>query len=223
MYKAILYKEWLKIRWMVLGYLIILLGFLTYIGLDTRYWFEMNDPIQVWLVVIQRKILYYTVIKYIPVFAAIVLAIVQFVPEMVKKRYRLSFHLPIGETHSLLFMIAIGIGVMLITSAIYLLGLTLIGMTFFPVEVTRSSLMTVAPWLLAGIVTYLGATAVTVDPSWKYRIVYVLLFAPFIHSLFLEGGYSEYQFSFGTYLLISLIFFIIVLFPGYRLRKGSKL
>ncbi|MBU0710674.1 hypothetical protein KJ762_00835 [bacterium] len=222
MYKAILYKEWLKIRWAVLGYIIVLLGFLTYIGLEVRYWFGMNDPISIWLMVIQKKILYYSAIKFLPVFAGIVLAVVQFVPEVVKKRYRLTFHLPISETRSLLFMTGICTGILLLFSVIYILGLTIIGGSFFPREITSSSLLTVAPWLLAGLVGYLGTAAIVIESSWIYRLAYALMFTPFIMKLFAESGYNEFQFSFGSYLLVSLFYTIIVLFPGYRLRKGSK-
>ena len=221
MYKAILYKEWLKIRWVVLGAVIACLGFLIYIGLNVRQYFEMNDPINVWIYLIQKKVLYYSIIKFIPIFAAIILAIIQFVPEMAKKRYRLTFHLPFSETKSLLFMSVIGLTFVLLFAIILLMGLAIIGSIYLPAEVTISSLISVLPWLLAGFVGYLAAAAIVLDPSWKYRVLLVLFFAPFIQSLFLARGYYEYKYSIGIYFLISLLFGIIILFPGYRLRKGS--
>jgi len=221
MFKAIFYKEWLKIRWIVLGSVLAVLGFLIYIGLNVRQYFEMNDPINVWIYFIQKKVLYYSVLKFIPIFIAVILAIVQFVPEMAKKRYRLFFHLPFSETKSLFYMSSIGLALILLTAITLLAGLFIIGSTYFPTEVMISSLFSVMPWLLAGFVSYLAATAVVLDPSWKYRILYVLFFAPFIQSLFLERGYYEYQYSIGLFFLVSILFGIIILFPGYRLRKGS--
>ncbi|MCD6440813.1 MAG: hypothetical protein J7L86_03370 [Candidatus Marinimicrobia bacterium] len=221
MYQAILYKEWLKIRWVVLGSVLVILGFMVYIGLNVRQYFEMNNPINVWVYFVQRKALYYSVLKYIPTFTAIILAIVQFAPEMAKKRYRLTFHLPFSETKSLLFMSSIGLAFVLLIAIIILIGLAIIGSIYFPAEVTISSLITVLPWLLAGFVSYLATSATVLDPSWKYRVLMVLFFVPFIQSLFLERGYCEYQYSIGTYFLVSILFGIIILFPGYRLRKGS--
>lgn len=221
MYKAILYKEWLKIRWIVLGSILAVLGFLIYIGLNVRQYFEMNDPINVWIYFIQKKVLYYSVLKYIPVFIAIVLAIVQFVPEMVKKRYRLFFHLPFSETKSLFYMSGIGLAHILLIAIILLSGLAFIGSIYFPMELTASSLFSILPWLLAGFASYLATSAIVLDPSWKYRVLFGLFFTPFIQSLFLESGYYEYKYSIGVYFLISLLFGIIILFPGYRLRKGS--
>jgi len=221
MYKAILYKEWLKIRWVVLGSVLVILGFLMYIGLNVRQYFEMNDPVKVWIYLIQKKVLYYSILKFIPIFTAIVLAIVQFTPEMAKKRYRLTFHLPFSETKSLLLMSGIGLAFILLIAIIHLIGLAIIGSIYLPAEVTISSLISVLPWLLAGFVSYLAASAIVLDPSWKYRVLFVLFFVPFIQSLFLEHGYYEYKYSIGIYFLISLLFGIIILFPGYRLRKGS--
>ena len=221
MFKAILYKEWLKIHWVVLGTVLVITGFLVYLGLNIRQYFEMNEPINVWVYLIQQKVLYYSVIKYIPTFIAIVLAITQFVPEMVKKRYRLSFHLPFSENKSLFYMSGIGLLCILMSALLFLAGLAIIGSIYFPVELTISSLVTILPWLLAGFVTYLASSAIVLDPSWKYRIAMALIFIPFIQSLFMESGYYEYTYSIGIYFLISLIFGVILLFPGYRLRKGS--
>ncbi|MBN2601772.1 MAG: hypothetical protein JXR87_07260 [Candidatus Marinimicrobia bacterium] len=223
MYKAILYKEWIKIRWWVIGYLVVMLGSLIYIGLDVRQWFEMNDAISVWLYVIQRSVPFFKSIKFVPILAGILLAIIQFVPEMVKKRYRLTFHLPIHENKSLIFMSFVGLGMIALFSILALLGLAIIGSIYFPREVSVASLLTMAPWLLASFVAYLGASAITVDPSWKYRIVYAVLLYPIIQSLFLGGNLGLYRFSLIRYILLSLIFILVMLFPGYRLRKGSRL
>lgn len=221
LYRAIFYKEWLKIRWVVVGSTLAILGLTGYLGLDVRQYFKMNEPINVWVFIIQRKVLYYSVFKYIPLFIGIILAVAQFTPEMIKKRYRLMFHLPYSETKSLLIMSGIGLSFLLLNALLILIGLGIIGTIYFPAEVTGSSIITVLPWLLAGLVGYLASAAVILEPSWKYRIVYTLFFSPFIQSLFLERGYNEYQHSLGAYLMTALLFGIIILFPGYRLRKGS--
>lgn len=221
MYQAILYKEWLKIRWVVLGSVLAILGVLGYLGLYVRLYFKMNEAINVWLYMIQRKVLYYSILKFIPLLIAIILAVTQFTPEMIKKRYRLMFHLPFSETRSLLFMTGVGLFSLLVNALLILIGLIIIGSTYFPAEVTVSSIITVLPWLLAGFVAYLATAAIILEASWKYRIIYALFFIPFIQSLFLERGYNEYQYSIGTYFLISLLFSIVILFPGHRLRKGS--
>ena len=221
MIKAIFFKEWLKIRWVVFGSVLAVLGFLIYLGLNVRQYFEMNDSIDVWVYFIQRKVLFYSILKYVPTFIAIILGIVQFAPEMVKKRYRLTFHLPYSEIKSLLIMSGIGLALILLASFVLLIGLGIINSIYFPAEVTLSALFSVLPWLLAGIIIYLATSAIILDPSWKNRILYALFFIPFIQSLFLEQGYYEYRHSLLIYFMVSLLFGIVILFPGYRLRKGS--
>ena len=221
MIKAVFYKEWLKIRWVVFGSILAVLGFLIYLGLNVRQYFEMNDPIDVWVYFVQRKVLFYSVLKYIPTFIAIILAVVQFAPEMIKKRYRLTFHLPYSEIRSLFFMSGIGVMLLLSVALVFLIGLSIINSIYFPTELTISALVSVLPWLLAGVTVYLGTSAIVLDPSWKYRVLYALFFAPFIQSLFMEQGYYEYKYSLTAYFLVSLLFGFVILFPGYRLRKGS--
>ena len=222
MYKAILYKEWIKIKWVLVGFAAICLAVLVYIGLDSRHNIEMSGAIKTWLLIIQRKVLYYSLLKYIPLFAGITLAVAQFVPEMTKNRFRLSFHLPIDEKRMLLFMILIGLLTNMLVYILIIVGLMITGSAFYPQEIVLSSLITVTPWLLAGIAGYLATSMIVIESTWKNRITLSIISIAYFNLLFLENGYNEYRFSFWNYFIIVILFSITILFPGYRLRKGSK-
>ncbi|MBL7135391.1 MAG: hypothetical protein ISS81_02210 [Candidatus Marinimicrobia bacterium] len=222
MYKAILYKEWIKIKWVLVGFAAICLAVLVYIGLDSRHNIEMSGAIKTWLLIIQRKVLYYSLLKYIPLFAGIALAVAQFVPEMTKNRFRLSFHLPIDEKRMLLFMILIGLLTNMLVYILIIVGLMITGSAFYPQEIVLSSLITVTPWLLAGIAGYLAASMIVIESTWKNRIILSIISIAYFNLLFLENGYNEYRFSFWYYFIVVILFSITILFPGYRLRKGSK-
>ena len=222
MYKAILYKEWIKIKWVLVGFAAICLAVLVYIGLDSRHNIEMSGAIKTWLLIIQRKVLYYSLLKYIPLFAGIALAVAQFVPEMTKNRFRLSFHLPIDEKRMLLFMILIGLLTNMLVYILIIVGLMITGSAFYPQEIVLSSLITVTPWLLAGIAGYLAASMIVIESTWKNRIILSIISIAYFNLLFLENGYNEYRFSFWNYFIVVILFSITILLPGYRLRKGSK-
>lgn len=222
MYKSILFKEWIKIKWVLVGFAAICLASLIYIGLDSRHSIEMSGAIKIWLFVIQRKTLYYSLLKYIPLFAGIALAVAQFVPEMTKNRFRLSFHLPIDEKKMLLFMVLIGLLTNLLVYILIIVGLIISGSTFYPREIVSSSLITSAPWLLAGIVGYLATSMIVIESNWMHRIILSIISILYFNLLFLENGYNEYRFSFCYYFIVAILFFITILFPGYRLRKGCK-
>jgi len=222
MYKAILFKEWIKIKWVVVGFAATCLAALIYIGLDCRHSIEMSGAIKIWLFVIQRKNLYHSLLKYIPLFAGIALAVAQFVPEMTKNRFRLSFHLPIDEKKMLLFMVLIGLLTNLLVYILIIVGLIISGSTFYPREIVSSSLITSAPWLLAGIAGYLATSMIVIESNWMHRIILSIISIAYFNLLFLENGYNEYRFSFLYYFIVAILFFITILFPGYRLRKGCK-
>ena len=51
----------------------------------------------VWEVMLQRDVIFIDMLQYIPLIAGILMAIVQFVPEMQRKCLKLTLHLPYPE------------------------------------------------------------------------------------------------------------------------------
>ena len=222
MYRAILYKEWIKIRWTFAGFAAIVFAISVYIFFDVRHSIEFSSAIRNWLYIINMKHIYYSALKYIPLLGGITIGVVQFVPEVIKKRMRLSFHLPVNRDISLLFMVLIGLATNLIIDMLLYICLLTIGFTFYPLEIVLSSLITSLPWLLAGLTGYLACVMIVTEQSWLYRVLYIITGYGFISLLHLERGYSEYAFSIWKYVVIVLLFSFTILFPGYRFRRGSK-
>ncbi len=222
MFKAILYKEWIKIRLFLIIVVSVSISSLLYIGFDVRHAIEMSGPTKNLLSLITYHTRYFSMIKYIPLVSGIALAIIQFVPEMTKNRFRLSFHLPIDERKLLMSMVTIGIINILLVSIILIVGLLIIGTTFYPVEITQASLMTSLPWLLAGFLSYFAASMIIVEPIWKFRVIYMVITYASWELFFQEYAFNQYVYSIWKYILFMTLFSIIILFPGYRLRKGSK-
>jgi hypothetical protein len=222
MYKSLLYKEWLKIRYFLIGYGIAIVFMSGYLFLDIRHILSMNKPNEVLNYIVQFKALLYEMIKYIPVLGGLLLALTQFVPEMTKNRFRLSFHLPLPEVKMLLFVISGGFAIFLLANLVFY-GLILLTVAiFFPAEVVVSAAVTILPWFLAGLGGYFATTTVIVEHSWKYRLVTILIATGLIGLMLNENGYGEHVFILGQYILIIFLFALTVIFPGYRLRKGSR-
>ena len=222
MYRAILYKEWIKIRWAFAGFAAIVFAISVYIFFDVRHSIEFSGAIRNWVYIVNMKYIYYSALKYIPFFGGITIGVVQFIPEVLKRRMRLSFHLPVNGDLSLLFMVFIGLTANLIIDVLLYICLLTIGFTFYPLEIVISSLITFLPWLLAGLAGYLACVMIVTEQSWLYRALYIIIGYGFISLLHLEKGYSEYSFSIWKYVVIVLLFCITILFPGYRFRRGSK-
>ena len=126
MYKSLIYKEWLKIRYFLFGYGIMIIVLTGYLFLDIRHTLAMEKPINVWLYLIQYKMLFYNMVKFIPLVGGILLGLTQFVPEMTKNRYRLSFHLPLPEIKMLLFVVSTGFLAFLVANLIMYGGFLMI-------------------------------------------------------------------------------------------------
>lgn len=220
MFKSIIYKEWIKTRWVVIISFLAVFITLIYIQLEVRHYIELMTAFSNWLYIVQRKMLYYEIFKYFPLIIGVVISILQFVPEMSKNRMRLSYHLPISEKKLLLSMTSIGFSLLIVNLAIIVGGLVGISYIYYPTEIVQSMLFTIFPWLLGGIAIYFLTSTIILEPSWKYRIILIIIAFAFLKLLFMESGYNEYQFSIWKYVLIVVFFPLMVLFPGHRFRKG---
>jgi len=220
MFKSIIYKEWIKTRWVVIISFLAVFITLIYIQLEVRHYIELMTAFANWLYIVQHKMLYYEIFKYFPLIIGAVISILQFVPEMSKNRMRLSYHLPISEKKLLLSMTSIGFFLLIVNLVIIVGGLVGISYIYYPTEIVQSMLFTIFPWLLGGIAIYFLTSTIILEPSWKYRIILIIIAFAFLKLLFMEGGYNEYQFSIWKYVLIIVFFPLMVLFPGHRFRKG---
>ena len=94
---AIFYKEWIKTRWYFLLAVVTTLGFTGYCMLRINRVIEMKGAAHVWEVMMQRDAIFIDMLQYIPLIAGVLMAIVQFVPEMQRKCLKLTLHLPYPE------------------------------------------------------------------------------------------------------------------------------
>ena len=222
MYRSLFDKEWLKVRWVFLAYIILSISVLVYIASDLRHTFEMKGAIKNWLAITIHHEMYFSSLRYLPMLGGFALAIFQFVPESFDNRFRLSFHLPINEIKLLLYMVILGLGAIIIVDLITIGGFIAVSSSFFPAEIVSASYQTMIPWFMAGLVTYLGIATAVVEPNWYLRIVLGLI-TYFTASLYTQGTiYMQYNHVLATYAIPILLLTITIIFPGHRLRKGAK-
>lgn len=221
MYSGLAYKEWIKIRWMLLIVTGISLWTLIDLFLSVREYFEFTDPvIKVWESVIRRKMLIYSGLKYNVLVAGIGIALIQFLPETMKRRLRLLFHLPIDHNRSLYVMLAFGFLCLLFVAGLNVIGLVAIVVAYFPAECLSSALMTSAPWFLAGIAAYFGAVLVVVEPVWWRRVLYAAVTFGVVELYFSGRGYDTYAGAMLEYLVVAALYLLTVVLPAFRFKRG---
>lgn len=130
MEKAILYKEWIKTRGYCLLALIVSCGMVAYCLMKMRYVIEMKGVEHLWQVMMERDAIFVDRLTYLPVVVGVLLAIVQFVPEMQQKRMKLMLHLPYPRFLNISIMLLYGVGCLITCFALHFAGIWLYTRTF---------------------------------------------------------------------------------------------
>ena len=148
---AIFYKEWIKTRWYFLLAVVTTLGFTGYCMLRINRVIEMKGAAHVWEVMMQRDAIFIDMLQYIPLIAGVLMAIVQFVPEMQRKCLKLTLHLPYPELKMTGNMLFSGLVLLLVCFASNFLLMEVYLSGVLAHELKNHILLTALTWYLAGI------------------------------------------------------------------------
>ncbi|HNV66245.1 MAG: hypothetical protein ACOXZQ_01960 [Bacteroidales bacterium] len=221
MFKSLLYKEWIKIRlvfWLALG--ISLLALIN-IFLKVRHDILFVDAANYWYSFLFRNQIYFSILKFLPFVIGLAVAIAQYIPETVNKRIKLTFHLPVSENGVLIRMHAFG-ALILLALFLVILGLFTAGSAiFFPSNIIRASLITMLPWFLGGMATYFLVALILLEPMWIFRGLYTAVATGFVAIFFTGASIGAFGPVLLPLTLITLLLSCVVLFSGYRFRKGE--
>lgn len=221
MFKSVLYKEWIKIR------LIVLIAFglgivaMVNIFLKVRHDILFVDAANYWYSFLFRGSTFFGILRFLPFVAGLGVAISQYIPETVNKRIKLTFHLPVSENGVLISMHAFGAGVLLLLFLVFLCLFTAGSAIFFPSDIIKASLLTLAPWFLGGMATYFLTALILLEPVWLFRGLYAVVAAGFVTLFYTGAVIGGFQPVLLPLALMTLLLSCVVLFSGYRFRKGE--
>lgn len=221
MLKSILYKEWIKIRLIVIIALGISVLALINIFLKVRHDILFVDAANYWYSFLFRGFTYFGILKFLPFAIGLGVAIAQYFPETVNKRIKLTFHLPVSENGVLIKMHAFGAGILLALYAVIFLVFVFGSAIFFPHNIIEASLLTLSPWFLGGLATYFLVALILLEPIWIYRGLYTIVAAGFITIFYISASIGAYQPILWLLAIITLSLSCAVLFSGFRFRKGE--
>ena len=220
--KALSYKEWMKTRKLVGGWILLLAAVSVYAYIDLTYTIRMNEAVNVWFGILFQGTSVSALLMYMLPLAGISLAIVQFVPEMTQKRFKLTLHLPASETRLVSSMLLFGYGVLGVLYLCCLVFLSLLVSRVLPFEGVSMMLSQVLPWTAAGLAGY-GFTAwICIEPCWKQRAMNMLMAAGLLSVCFVSVYPEAYAgFGWGMAGLVAASF----VFPFYsciRFKQGVQ-
>lgn len=219
MLSSLLLKEWLKLKHYFAAALLLNFGICLKIFFDIRQQMHSEHAEMVWYQAIHIHTVLYQDIRYLPLITGLVLAAAQFVPEMLGRRLRLSLHLPTGRDFMLFSCLLSGLLLFLVICVLDAVLINLTLQKYFPLEVAASSMPTMLPWVLAGLLAYLGGVTVLLEINWPRRIFLLLVFAVLVTMLFSGIGYGWFSPALPYLMLLFPLALFSVFESGRRFQE----
>ncbi|MDE5945239.1 MAG: hypothetical protein K2G93_06625 [Rikenella sp.] len=222
MRKAIYYKEWLKTRW-YLGLSSLLLVVLTgYCLLNISRVIEFKGAVHLWEVMLERDAIFVDLLTYVPLLIGLLLGVFQYAPEMQQSRLKLTLHLPYPHYRTVAVMLSYGTVSLCV---LYAVSLVLIGVGFRAVvahELFARVLLTALPWYVAGLGAYFLTAWVCLEPTWKRRILDILVAAGVLRLYFLAPAPEAYNRFLPGLTLFTLALSLLSMLSVYRFKTGEQ-
>ncbi|WP_051434462.1 hypothetical protein [Desulfonatronum lacustre] len=221
MIRSILLKEGLKLRWVFLAALAVNVAFCVKVFLDIRQQMNTEHAQMVWYQAVHLQTVFQYQMRHLPLLTGLALAAAQFVPELLGRRMRIALHLPVARETMLVWCLLAGLGHVLVVIGM-VAGLTHLTMTrYFPAEVSLSALATMAPWYAAGLMGYLGAAVLFLEPGWPRRLFLGLMYGTAAFVLLMGLGYGWFTPALPWLVILLPLALLGVFEPCRRFHQGG--
>ena len=222
MIKAIFYKEWIKMRWFCLVAALFLAGFTAYALLRVQRVITFKGAAHIWEVMLEKEVVFIDILQYLPVLLGVLLALVQFIPEMTHQRLKLTLHLPFPQRKMILLMMSVGLAALAVLSAVQAFVLWCYFHTLLAPELVSRILLTSLPWYLAGLALYPLAAWVCLEPTWRRRVADILVAVGVCRLFFLSETPQAYDGMLPWLLALLLCVLFFPLLSVYRFKQGCQ-
>ena len=222
MIHALVFKEWLKIRWAALILFGVFLLLMAKMTLNISYAIRIMGANNFWYEVITRSTLFFDDILYLPALTGAVIGAFQFFPEITEKRLKLTLHLPMPENRILLIMTAFGAITVTAICGLVLIILSVVTNIYFPPAVLQATVLTYIPWWISGLIAYFGTITIFVEPIWLKRLFMLVVVVFPLQWLLEPAHFNMLSRAIIPFFILALCFSISILYSGHRFRKGVR-
>lgn len=222
MIKAIFYKEYIKSRWYLLLALLATLGLTGFLMLRISRAIALKGADHIWQNMILKDAVFVNLLEYVPLLVGILLAIVQFTPEMQRKCLKLTLHLPCSQKKMLFAMLGFGVLALTVCFATNFMVMGICLPIHFAHELVRHILLTALPWYIAGYAGYLLLAWVCLEPTWKMRIFNLIVSVLIFRVFFLAPAGEAYNSFLPWLILYTLLTSCLSWISVTRFKEGKQ-
>jgi len=219
------YKEWLKTRFFVLAVLVLGLAAVAYIFLDVDSSVRQNGPFNYLMSVlygIPQGNYYIRIIRFLPLIAAVAIGFAQYVPEVLDKRIKLTFHLPMRNSRAIFLMLLYGFCAILMIYLFIFGAFFILNNHYFPWEETRAVLVSVTPWMLGGFAAYFMIALIAMEPRLIYQFLYALVAYFLVVQFYVGHEHGDTVRIIGKLAVLALMPAVGIFFSMQRFIKGER-
>lgn len=178
---SLLFKEKKKLARLGWVPFVALLWVLVNYQLTLQTIMRVHGATATWLDLYANEKVLFDALLWVYVGAGAFWAALSWVPERVEGRVRLTFALPLSPLKSLGVTMAVGLGLMALLCAGGAVGLWVVHERVgLPSDISMPLILGTLPWCLLGALTWLGVSALTLEPRpWRQGVLVLLFYATF--------------------------------------------
>ena len=189
--KAIYKKEWLKLRWPLLALCFVAVASAFYFWFNLDFTFKSIEPeSMMWYRFAQLEDKPYTQLAPFFLLSAVVIAVAQFLPEIIRNRVRILTHLPCNLRTIVAHHLLAGGSTILIINTVMTLAIVAIISRYYPNEIILISAKDCSYWSLLALALYLGLSAAIVERN-LWRKSFKLLLPVLLSLLYFKNRYTD--------------------------------
>ncbi|NVJ53257.1 MAG: DUF4857 domain-containing protein [Campylobacteraceae bacterium] len=213
---AIVKKEWLKIKYLVIALFVLSIFILGYFWFRLDFLFSTVEPeSMMWYRFITLEQKPYQHFSYLFYMIAILISSFQFIPEKISKKIKIMIHLPIDMHKSLFLHLIIGFFYLLIIAIIFSITCYFILLNYYPYELTLIALKDMFFYLISSTILYLGISSAIIERK-PFISALKLLITLFITTIFHKSIYNSFDL---IWLILLISMFFIALDSFYSIKE----
>lgn len=214
-----LHNEWRKTGTALLLLYILGLGVTLYCLLAIQSITDHPGTETLWLPLSAGSFLPLKWLRYQPLLSGMVLALVRFLPEVLRKQSKESLDESLGQRGGTYTTLSFGAAALIL---LFLLQVTFVYFFLRRIpapELVSQVLITTAPWFMAGIAGYGLTVLVVLESGWCMRLVDLALAVAILHLYFVTSAPRAYEELLWIILLFSLI---LIYMPVVAIERAKK-